>query len=80
MPAEELRNFEDQFNPFKVSELQIKYPYIEWMDYFDAMMPTDMKIRPDETVIVRTPKYFDRLAEVWQNTSKRTIANYFVWR
>lgn len=80
LPNEELRDYEAQFNPFKVSELQIKYPYIRWMDYFDAVLPADMKITPDEVVIVRTPTYFDHLAEVLQATSNRTIANFFAWR
>lgn len=80
LPAEELRDYEAQFNPFKISELTIKYPYIRWMDYFDTLLPTDMKIETDQVVIVVTPGYFDRLAEVLQKTSKRTIANYFGWR
>lgn len=50
------------------------------MDYFNALMPTDTKITPDEVVVVLTPAYFDRLAEILRKTSKRTIANYFVWR
>lgn len=80
MPAEERRDGEAQFNPFKVAELEIKYPHIRWMDYFNALMPTDMKITSDEIVVVVTPVYFDRLAEVLEKTSQRTIANYFMWR
>lgn len=80
MPEEELRDYGVLFNPFKISELQVKYPYIRWMDYFDALMPRDVQIGSDEVVIVHTPAYFDRLAEVLQKTPKRTIANYFAWR
>lgn len=39
-----------------------------------------MKLPPTEVVIVVTPSYFERLAEVLNSTSKRTIANYFMWR
>lgn len=73
-------DFKASFNPVKVSELEIKYPYIKWMDYFNAIMSVDMKITPDEMVIVLTPGYFDRLADVLQNTSNKTIANFFAWR
>lgn len=80
MPAEERRDGEAQFNPFKVAELEIKYPHIRWMDYFNAIMPTDIKIALDEIVVVVTPVYIDRLAEVLEKTATRTIANYFMWR
>ena len=80
MPAEERRDGEAQFNPFKVSELENKYPQIRWMDYFNALMPKDMKITQDEIVVVVSPAYFDRLTEVLEKTSNRTIANYFMWR
>lgn len=77
---EEIRDVEALFNPFKISELQIKYPYIRWLDYFSALLPVDVKITQDEKVIVATPSYFHRLAEVLQKTSNRTIANFFAWR
>lgn len=50
------------------------------MDYFDAILRGDVQITTDEVVIVRTPVYFDRLAEVLQKTSNRTIANFFALR
>lgn len=80
MPAEERRDGEAQFNPYKITELEVKYPQIRWMDYFSALMPTGMKIKPDEIVVVVTPPYFDRLAELLEKTPKRVIANYFMWR
>lgn len=80
MPAEERRDGEAQFNPYKITELEIKYPHIRWMDYFNALMPTDMEIKPDEIVVVVSPLYFDRLAEILISTPKRVLANYFMWR
>lgn len=76
IPVEELL----EYNPFKVSELEVKYPHIRWMDYFEALMPTDVKITLDDEVNVPTPEYIRYLAGILQKTSKRTIANYFVWR
>lgn len=80
MPAEERRDGEAQFNPFTIAELEVKYPHIRWTDYFHALMPEDMKLSPTEVVVIVTPVYFERLAEVLEKTSKRTIANYFMWR
>lgn len=44
------------------------------------MMPKGMELPESEVVIVVTPSYFEGLAEVLNTTSKRTIANYFMWR
>lgn len=80
LPAEERRDGEAQFNPFTIAELELKYPHIRWLDYFNALMPKDMKLSNDEVVVIVTPSYFERLAEVLEKTPKRTIANYFMWR
>lgn len=63
-----------------ISELQIRLPYIQWMDYLNALMPSDVQVRSDEVVIVREPGYFERLAVVLRTTSNPTIANFFAWR
>lgn len=80
LPAEERRDGEAQFNPHTIAQLETKYSYIKWMDYFTALMPKNMKLPYDEIVVVVTPIYFERLAEVLNNSTKRTIANYFAWR
>lgn len=80
MPAEERRDGEAQFNPNTIEELESKYPHIRWMDYFNALMPKGMKLLKTEVVVVVSPKYFERLASILENTTKRTIANYFAWR
>ncbi|XP_055296410.1 neprilysin-2-like isoform X2 [Sitodiplosis mosellana] len=80
LPAEERRDGESQFNPYTISELETKYPHIRWTDYFSAIMPKEMKLSSTEVVVVVSPIYFERLAFILQNTTKRTIANYFAWR
>lgn len=79
-PAEERRDGEAQFNPNTITELETKYPHIRWMDYFTALLPNGMRLSKDEVIVVVSPIYFERLASVLENTTKRTIANYFSWR
>lgn len=43
-------------------------------------MPDSIKLPNSEEVMVVSPTYFDRLADVLEKTPKRTIANYFMWR
>lgn len=80
LPNEERRDGEAQFNPYTIAELETKYPHIQWMKYFAALMPTSIKLTHAEVIVVVTPIYFERLADVLANTSSRTIANYFGWR
>lgn len=80
LPSEERRDGEAQFNPYTIAELETKYPHIKWMDYFTALMPKSIKLTQAEVIVVVAPIYFERLADIMANTSKRTIANYFAWR
>ncbi|XP_031626240.1 neprilysin-2-like isoform X3 [Contarinia nasturtii] len=80
LPQEERRDGEAQYNPFTIAQLETKYPHIRWTEYFNALMPKDMKLSQTETVVVVAPVYFERLAAILENTPKRTIANFFAWR
>lgn len=80
LAAEDRRDGEAQFNPYTIAEMETMYPHIKWMDYFNALMPKSIKLTHAEVVVVVTPIYFERLAEILAKTSKRTIANYFCWR
>lgn len=50
------------------------------MNYFDALMPENIQLTENEEIVVVSPIYFERLADVLASTTKRTIANYFMWR
>lgn len=45
-----------------------------------AMLPNGIDISENEVVIIYVPEFFERLGEVLNSTSKRTMANYFMWR
>lgn len=62
----------------KLSELQSKYPIIEWKSLLERMIPDDMKEIP-EPLIVMTPSYFENLTK-WLSSgevSLQTIRDYF---
>lgn len=63
-----------------MSEVQQKYPYIQWVDYINALLPTTLQINENEVIIVSVPAYFDKLGELLAKTPRRTIANYMMWR
>lgn len=56
------------------------YPYIQWVDYINALLPPTLQINENETVVVTVPSFFEKLGKLLEETPKRTIANYLLWR
>lgn len=80
LPREERRNATALYNPFTVKELQEKYPYIQWAEYINALLPNGITVDENEVVINTVPTFFEQLGTVLETTPKRVIANYFMWR
>lgn len=53
---------------------------MDWLDFIDAMLPNGLQIDDNEIVNNAVPKFLERLGEVMNSTSKRTMANYMFWR
>lgn len=68
------------YNPYTIKELQESYPYLPWLQYINALLPSGLVVDEDEIVINSVPTFFEELGEVLNSTSKRTMANYFMWR
>ncbi|XP_037044931.1 neprilysin-2-like [Bradysia coprophila] len=76
----ELRNVSAYYHPYAIKDLQELYPYLDWLDFINAFMPTDQKVNENEIVINSVPKFFEQLGKLLNSTSGRTIANYMLWR
>lgn len=53
---------------------------MNWLDFFNAMLPQDLNVDENEVVINSAPKFFEKLGNVLASTSPRTLANYILWR
>lgn len=80
LPREERRNASLLYNPYTIKQLQESYPYMNWLDYINAMLPTGLDVDESEIVTNSVPTYFKELGNILNVTSKRTIANYLLWR
>lgn len=80
LAQEDRRNVSALYNPLTVKELQQKYPYIQWQDYINALLPEHVQIDENERVIDNVPKFLKELESILKSTPKRTFANYFMWR
>lgn len=79
-PKEKRRNASALYNPFLIKELQESYPYIPWLDYINALLPEGLDVEENELVINSVPSFFTELGPILEQTPKRTMANYFMWR
>lgn len=74
------RNATALYNPMKLSEVQAAYPYLQWKEYINGLLPTGLQIDDNEQIVVSVPTYFEALGKLLEQTPKRTIANYLMWR
>ena len=77
MPQEERRDTNAQYNPFTIKELQVKYPYVQWLEYFNMILPNDVKVDENEIIIVNEPSFFDKLGNLLEETPKRLALLHF---
>lgn len=80
MPMEQRRNSSELYNPMTLNETQHKYPYINWVDYLNGLLPSNITVTVNETVIFNSKPFFNKLGTLLETTSNRTIANYLFWR
>lgn len=80
MPREERRNASALYNPYTIKMLQESYPYLNWLDYINAFLPTGLQVNETEIAINSVPMYFEQLEMILNTTTKRTMANYLQWR
>ncbi|XP_058061822.1 neprilysin-2 isoform X1 [Anopheles bellator] len=81
LPNEKRRNATALYNPMTVKEFQQRYPYTDWLEYFNAILKdTGIAIDENEVIIVSVPTFMEELGPLLQNTPKRVMANYVMWR
>ncbi|XP_036347356.1 neprilysin-2-like [Rhagoletis pomonella] len=79
-PAEKRRNTNDLYNIRTLKQLQATYPYVQWVDYTNALLPDKIQVNEDEPVNLSVPSFFDELGPLLARTPDRVIANYMMWR
>lgn len=80
MTPQQRQNISLVYNPFTIQKLQMTYPYVNWLEYFNYVFQGIWNIDENEEVIVVDRNYLYRLSDLLESTPNRTIANYFGWR
>jgi len=80
LPTEKRRNATALWNLFSIKEFQQKYPFNDWLSFFNALLPPVSQVTEDEIINIYDVPFFDQVDEVFKTTPQRTIANYVMWR
>ncbi|XP_037729955.1 neprilysin-2 isoform X1 [Drosophila subpulchrella] len=79
-PNEKRRNSSELYNLRTPAQLQAVYPYVQWVDYMNALLPEGLSVAEDEMINLSVPSFFEDLGKLLAKTPKRVIANYMFWR
>lgn len=81
MPKELRRNKTALNNPMTVKEMSKLYEGYDWVDHINqALNNQDVTVDENEIVNVKTPAFLKKLKALLEETDKRVVANYLVWR
>lgn len=64
LPKEKRRNATQLYHPMLLSEVQKLYPYVDWRDYINALLPANLKIENDEMINISILKYMEDLGKL----------------
>ncbi|XP_022214377.1 neprilysin-2 isoform X2 [Drosophila obscura] len=79
-PNEKRRNSSELYNLRSPQQLQAAYPYVQWVDYMNALLPEGLTMADDEMINLSVPSFFEDLGKLLAKTPQRDIANYMFWR
>lgn len=65
----------------RIHELSVKYPYIHWLNFInDIMNPSNVFVSENDMIRITDMKYVAEVGRLLTSTSKRTLANYQLWK
>lgn len=77
---EERRDPLKDYNRMSIAELQAKHPYIDWLDYFNGILPHESQLTSEDLIVTFNVDFLDKLGDLIESTPKKVVANYVMWR
>ncbi|KAF9191517.1 hypothetical protein BGZ51_007231 [Haplosporangium sp. Z 767] len=75
--ADDMADPDKMFQPHAISELDQLTPSLDWTLLLQTAFPQDTPL--PTTLNIPTPEYFRKLDKLLQDTSRKTLQNYFAW-
>ncbi|CAC5413371.1 MMEL1 [Mytilus coruscus] len=78
---EERRLVNIRYNKISILEMSIRYPKIDWLRFLRKILAiANIHVTYQTKVVLWASPYFDQLSSIITKTSKRTLANYILFR
>ncbi|XP_076451514.1 neprilysin-4-like [Babylonia areolata] len=80
-PPELRRDAEKLYNKMSIEELSKRYPQFDWLTYLKRQFsPEGIRLTARDKVVVNALDYYDKIFPIVDNTPRRTLMNYCMWR
>ncbi|KAJ8664532.1 hypothetical protein QAD02_006194 [Eretmocerus hayati] len=63
-----------------IEELQSEYPDVQWLSYINGILPSSIRAKNSDKIVIFNPEYFSNLNRAISQTEKRVLANYIFYR
>lgn len=71
MPRVDRRNLTIILNRLTVQEIQDRFPYLNWLEYINKLMPKNVQITKDEMMSVTSLEFLTNLGPLLKRTPRR---------
>ncbi|XP_059475395.1 neprilysin-1-like [Neocloeon triangulifer] len=78
LPEADRHDTSNIYRKLTLKQLQIEVPQVNWLEYLNAFLHT--KVKEDEPVVTYALPYFKEMGRILQDTDRRVIHNYIMWR
>lgn len=71
MPRVDRRNLTIILNRLTIEQVQQRFPYINWLDFLNGLMPDKVQVTKDEIISISSLEYLRNLEKLLKTTPKR---------
>jgi neprilysin len=68
------------YNRRTIAQLQEEFNYIDWLKYINILLPLEVFLQPNDSIIVVQPSFLVKLGDLLNSTDARILENYIKWR
>lgn len=76
---EERRDAMVDYNKLTVAELQSRFPYNNWLEYLNSILPEKVQLKSEDSVVTFNIDFLEKIGNLLSSSSKRDVANYLSW-
>lgn len=68
------------YKKITLPELQREVPELNWAEYFQTALGSDIQLQPDEQLVSYAMPYLVEMGKIVKSADRRVVQNYVLWR